>query len=181
MGFSIDPATPDDIPELARVHLASKLSAETYIIDQAYLNSFTQEAFEEKWQSFLAAEDSQQYIAFEGDKALGLISFGQLRTPPPGTSKIRPLYSSEIFAIYVHPDYIDKGIGKKLLQHAVLNLSDQKHQSLCLWVLEKNKRARGFYDKMGGQRIGKKMVEFGPTKAKELCYGWRDMSEILEK
>jgi hypothetical protein len=34
---------------------------------------------------------------------------------------------------------------------------------------------------MGGQRVGKKMIEIGPTKAKEMCYGWRYIDIILEK
>ena len=181
MPFDIREATKDDIPELARLHLASKLAAETGVINQAYLDGFTQDEFEQKWVGFLDAEDSQQYLIFKKDKSIGLISFGQLRTPPAGMSKIRPLYSSEIYAIYVHPDYFKQGAGQALLRFAVSKLKEQKHQSMCLWALDKNKRACGFYEAMGGKRVGKQMVEFGPTKAKEACYAWRDISEILDK
>jgi len=180
MSLEIRQATEADISELARIHLSSKRAAETGIIDQAFLDAKSQEEYEQKWVGFLASEDSQKYLGFLDDEPVGFISFGQLRTPPPGTSKIRPLYSSEIFAIYIDPDYFKRGYGASLLRFAVGELQKQKHQSLCLWALKDNKRACGFYDAMGGQRIGKKIVEFGPTKAKEVCYGWRDLSLITE-
>ena len=177
---SIRPATKDDIADLARVHLASKLYAEKGIIDANFLAEKTQAEYEEKWIGFLAAEDSQQDILFEGDQAVGFISYGQLRTAPAGTSKIRPLYSAEIFAIYIHPDFMGQGHGKALLQYAVGKLKEQKHQSLCLWALDKNKPACGFYEKMGAQRVGKQFVEMGPSKVKEVCYAWRDISVISQ-
>lgn len=179
MTFTIHPATSDDIADLAYIHVASKKLAEKHIVNQAYLDSFRQEDFEEKWRGFLATEDSQQDLIYKGDNAVGFISYGHLRTAPAGTSKIRPLYSAEIFAIYVHPDHIGQGYGKALLHHAVVRLKEQNHKSLCLWVLEKNKRARAFYEAFGGQRIGKHFVEMGPTKVKELCYGWRDISDMI--
>lgn len=171
-------ATKDHIPDLARIHLASKLSAEEGIVDPEYLASFTQEVYEEKWSRFLNAEDAHQFIAFDRDEAVGLISFGKLRTAPPGTSKIRPLYSSEIYAIYVHPDHFKKGYGKALFKKAIHNLQEQKHKSLCLWALEKNKNAGAFYSKLKGERVGKQQAQMGRYKVKEACYAWRDISVI---
>ncbi len=181
MSVHIRSATQADIPDLARIHLASKLAAEAGIVDADFLNAKTQEEYEAKWVKFYADEDSQKALIFKDDIAVGFISFGPLRTAPAGTSKIRPLYSSEIFAIYVHPDHFDQGFGKQLFQYAVTNLKEKKHKSLCLWALDKNKRACGFYDKMGGVRVGKQIVEMGPTKVKEACYGWRNIAEILRK
>jgi hypothetical protein len=72
-------------------------------------------------------------------------------------------------------------MGRVLLKEAVECLRNEKHQSLCLWVLKGNKRACAFYDAMDGKRIGKKFVEIGPTKTQDVCYGWRDIKEILER
>ena len=184
MSLEIREATEADIPDLARIHLASKLAAEIGIINSVFLESKTQSEYEEKWKCFLADEDSQKYIGFVDGKVIGLISFGPLRTPPPGISKIRPQYTSEIFAIYVDPEHFKQGYGKALLKFAVERLKEQKHHSLCLWALKDNKRACGFYDELGGQRIGKRVIEFGEgkltTKAKEVCYGWRDIDVILK-
>lgn len=181
MFIEIRKTTIDDAPLLASLHLASKKVAEKDIVDRNYLEGLTTEDYIQKWQGWFAADDSDTLAAVEGEKIIGLVSFGPLRTPPAGTSKIRPLYSSEIFAIYVHPDYFQKGAGKALLKAAVEDLINNKHTSLCLWALAKNKRACSFYEAMGGQRVGKMMVEMGPSKVKESCFGWRNIKDILEK
>ena len=176
--MSIVVATQAHVSDLARVHLASKLAAETGLVDPEYLTTFTQEGYEEKWREWVDGEDSYTFMAYEADMPVGFISFGKLRTPPPGTSKIRPLYSSEVYAVYVHPDCFQKGHGKALLQHAVETLRENNHKSLCLWAIDKNKRACDFYAAMKGERIGKQVVEMGRSRVKELCYGWRDISVI---
>lgn len=180
MSVIIRKATKDDIPDLARIHVPAKQKSYAAAVDNNYLQAFTFEEYEGIWDRFMSAEDATQYLALYNDKPAGVISFGRLRTPPPGTSKIRPLYSSEIFGIHVHPDFWRKNIGTALMQHAVSLLRDEGHKSLCLWVVDKNE-ATQFYNALGGQRIGKRMIEIGPSKVKELCYGWRDIKEILEK
>lgn len=182
MSFLIRPATHDDLSSLAAIHLASKRKGESGIIDSAYLAAMSAQEYQEKWHGFVADPDSQQDILFiNKDTPAGLISYGALRTAPAGMSKIRPLYSSEIYAIYVHPDYFKQGLGTALLKQAVIHLKEQKHQSLCLWALKKNKRACAFYEAFGGQRVGKKKTEFGPTTAEESCFAWRDINVILSK
>jgi hypothetical protein len=32
---------------------------------------------------------------------------------------------------------------------------------------------------MGGQRIGKKVVEIGGRNVKEACFGWRDTAPLI--
>ena len=174
MVLNIQQANLGDAETIARLHVEGWQGAYGGLIDQGYIDSQTVQLRTEKWQEIFTQGESTTLLATFEDKPVGFVSYGPLRTAPPGTSKIRPLYTSEIYAIYLAPDFFRKGIGTQLMSAATHDLKTKKHQSTCLWVLEGNKRARGFYDKMGGQRIGKKMVEFGPTKAKEICYGWRD-------
>ena len=178
--IEIREATEADISDIARIHLASKLAAETGIVDADFLNAKTQEEYEEKWTGWLSNE-TKTFLIFKDSNAVGMISSSKLLTPPPGMSKIRPLYSSEILALYIDPDYFRQELGKKLFQCAVQDLIIQKHKSLCLWALDKNRQACNFYEAMGGQRVGKKMLQMGNTNVKEVCYGWRDIGEILEK
>lgn len=174
MTLSIQQANKNDAEIIAKLHVAGWQGAYGGLIDQSYIDSQTAALRTEKWQEIFAQDESTTLLATIEGKPAGFISYGPLRTAPPGTSKIRPLYTSEIYALYLAPDFFRQGIGTQLMGAAIDGLKAGKHQSTCLWVLEGNKRARGFYDKMSGQRIGKKMVEFGPTKAKEICYGWRD-------
>lgn len=181
MTLFIREATIDDIPAIARIHVPAKQKSYAVAVDNDYLQSFTFKEYEEIWKNYMAAADAKQYLALFDDQPAGVISFGRLRTPPPGTSRIRPLYAGEIFGIHVHPDYWQKGVGKALLKKASQDLSEEKVFSLCLWVIAGNKNAISFYEHMDGQRVGKRIIEIGPSKVKELCYGWRDISVILEK
>ncbi len=178
--FIIEKATADHVPDLAAIHVASKKEAYKNIIDHDFLASKTLSEYKNKWSEWLADEGIEVPVLTQNSNKCGFISYGRMQTAPPGTSKIRPIYSAEIFAIHIHPDYWKQGFGYKLLSFAVDVLRDEKHQGLCLWVLKDNSNAIGFYDRFKGQRLGKRDVQVGPNKVKEICYGWRDMSVILE-
>ncbi len=174
----IQPATINDIHDLAFIHWKSKIAAEKDIVPNDFLKSLTHEEYINKWQEWFV-NGSQTFIAKDtDDNAVGFCSFGDLRTPPPGTSKIRPVYANEIYAIYVLPTNFRQNIGTALFKEATKFLIENKKTSLCLWALEKNKQACGFYNALGGQRIGKQFVEMGGVRVKELCFGWRNLKEI---
>ncbi len=168
-----------DTDAIAHIHIEGWKSAYGGIINQNYLDSLSVSERADKWKIWLADEESSVDIAFVDDKPVGFVSYGRLRTPPPGQSAIRPLYTGEIMALYILPDYWRRGAGTALLKQACVKLKDFKHQSLCLWVLDKNSRACIFYEKMGGTRIGKQFIEVGGTRVKEVCYGWRNTAEII--
>ena len=105
MSFIIRQASIIDVSDLARVHVASKKAAYAGIVDQEFLDAKTQEQYEEKWTRWLAEDDITVCIIESNEEPVGFISYGKMQTPPPGTSKIRPLYTAEIFAIHIHPDH----------------------------------------------------------------------------
>lgn len=171
-------ATTDDIPAIAALHIAGWKGAYGGIVDQAYLDSLSVEKRIADWTGWLAAGESDVFIAYDGETPSGFVVTGRTKTPPPGSSPIRPSHSGEIYALYLAPDYWRRGIGTALIKHAARNLKDKKHSTICLWVLDANARAKSFYEKMGGQRLGGKMIEIGPSTLKEVCYGWRDTSAL---
>jgi ribosomal protein S18 acetylase RimI-like enzyme len=170
----IRPATTDDIPHIAALHVEGWKGAYGGIVDQAYLDALTVEKRIADWTQWMAAGESQVFLAEEDGKPAGFVVTGRTKTPPPGSSPIRPSHSGEIYALYLHPDYWRQGIGTALIKHGARVLKDQKHSSVCLWVLDANVRGKAFYEKMGGHKIGNKMIEIGPSKLKEICYGWKD-------
>lgn len=176
--MNIRPATSDDIPAIARLHVEGWKGAYGGIINQGYLDSLTIPEREEQWRAWFDPENAPLFIAMDSNAPAGFVSCGKLRTPPPGSSPIRPLYSAEIYALYLLPDYYRRGIGRALMREAAQALSEKRHKSLCLWVLEKNERGCAFYKALGGERCGKKDVSFGPTTAREVCFGWRDSSVL---
>lgn len=110
---------------------------------------------------------SQKYpentlIALDDAKVVGFVSYGDFRDPAT--------IAGEIFALYVLKDYYGKGVGQQLMQTAFAALDD--YQEIILWVLEDNKRAIAFYEKMGFILDGEeKIVEFGKAvKEKRMIY-----------
>ena len=58
-------------------------------------------------------------------------------------------YTYEIYVFYVHPDYWRGGIGTALMQA----FKEKIHGAdFCVYMLDGNKRALNFYQKMGGIR-----------------------------
>lgn len=55
----------------------------------------------------------------------------------------------EVVSLYLLPEYMGRGYGRPLLEAAVSALASQGYRDIFLWVLEENRRARAFYERMG--------------------------------
>lgn len=180
MNFTIRPATPDDAAAIARIHIAGWRAAYDGMVSDGFLDGLDEAQRAADWQNWIGEGKTHVQIAHdENNNAAGFIGFGPLRTPPPGMSQIRPLYSSEIYALYILPDYWRQKLGTQLMAAAATQLRALRHRSFCLWVVENNKRAVNFYKARGGQRCGKKEVEIGGAQLIDIAMGWRDMSVLL--
>jgi GNAT superfamily N-acetyltransferase len=51
--------------------------------------------------------------------------------------------------VYLEPDRIGHGIGKRLSDHALDDLRERGFSAATLWVLETNDGARRFYEREG--------------------------------
>lgn len=60
--------------------------------------------------------------------------------------------------LWVLPDYIGKGVGRKLFEHAVMQA---KLSGLPYLELEADPNAEPFYTKMGCHKIGERISEWG--------------------
>ena len=73
-----------------------------------------------------------------------------------------PRKTGELYAIYVDPNYWDRGLGRALLEHSSSRLADEGYGAAILWVLESNARARRFYEMGGWVHDSGSKVESGP-------------------
>jgi len=180
MDFLIRQATEDGVEGLAHIHNEGWRAAYKDLLDHPDFNVPSLRDRQDQWNEWIQNKDSITKLAMtnEGNVA-GLASYGRLKTPPPGMSPIRPLYSAELYGLYLLPDYYRQGLGSKLVREAACDLKDMKHNSLCVWTIEKNKRGMAFYKAMGGERCGKHMISLGPHKVYDICYGWRDTAILL--
>ena len=179
MTVSIRNMTQDDVSAVANIHVKGWQEAYGGIVDADYLSNLSVSEKEESWTLWLQDEGVHHIVAEQDNKVLGFLSVGPLRTLPPGMSPIRPLYATEIYAVYLDPDYYRQGIGRTLFSEAAKRIVEMKQQSTCLWVMDKNERGNRFYKALGGERCGKNFVEVGPSKIKDVCYGWRDIKSFI--
>lgn len=177
--ISIHAATVADAETLARIHVAGWRAAYAGLVPQDYLDELREVEKAADWRRYFGDEAMTALIAEREGAPAGFVGFGRLRTPPPGSSPIRPQYPAEVYALYLLPEHWRHGVGRALLREAALRLKEKRQTALCLWVMEKNVRANAFYKALGGQRIGKKQVEVGGRMLTEACYGWRDTTALI--
>jgi GNAT superfamily N-acetyltransferase len=90
-----------------------------------------------------------------------------------------PVYTGELYAIYLLAQHQGKGMGRHLVISLVHRLLQEGMRGLLLWVLAANP-ARTFYERLGGQRVYEKTVTIDGVALLEVAYGWRDVHALVE-
>lgn len=108
--------------------------------------------------------DEQNLVVLDAAQVVGLVNFGPARDADrAGWGEIR--------AIYVLPEYWNEGYGKTLFDCAVERLRTAGFDKTYLWVLEKNARARRFYESRGmTATAARKTVSIGGESFFEIAY-----------
>ena len=133
--------TDTEIREKAFVHWKSWRETYCEIVEQKYLDEHTLEQCEEM--ASLSLDNT--IIAKKDGRVIGFAMYeenhdGDLQN------------TGEISALYVLADYHGRGIGKKLMQEALLRLKG--YPQIAIWVLKGNERAIAFYKRYGFQFDG---------------------------
>ncbi len=109
----------------------------------------------------------KDYIVAESDK--GIVGFCWYMNDNSYSKELSDI-DSEIVAIYVLPDLIREGIGKKMFSHAVEDLKGQGRKHMIIWCLKDNVNGRRFYEKMGGTMNGEHKIRIGNDDYDEVGY-----------
>jgi GNAT superfamily N-acetyltransferase len=106
------------------------------------------------WQKLIVAEAAEAAGAAEPGIA-GYASYGpevNVLTEPwphPVTDAGRDGQLAELYALYVRPAWWSTGTGRALMDRVLARTSRAGYQSIVLWVLRDNARARRFYQRAG--------------------------------
>jgi ribosomal protein S18 acetylase RimI-like enzyme len=161
---AIAPATADDSPAIARIHVASWQAAYRGIVPDEHLASLSVERREAYWRSAIAAGETEVMVAREDKCIVGWVSIGACRddgaTPRDG----------EIWALYVLAEWWSKGVGQALWAGARERLVERGFVSASLWVLADNQRAIRFYRKAG--------FEANPGHTTTVTIGGKTLQEL---
>ena len=166
--------TLDDAAGTARVHALSWKSAYRGMVPDEFLDDIDVDAWAERHRRSMAEdpEDFVPYVAEVGGEIVGWALGGPNRDPALG-------FSGELFTLYLLPDYVRQGIGRRLMRAVAESLVELGFESMVLWVLKDNRPARLFYEAMGGRYVAEKEHPIGGVSQTEVAYGWYDLREWL--
>jgi GNAT superfamily N-acetyltransferase len=182
----IRPAGPQDAAGIAEVRATSWRAAYRGIIPDSVLAQATgpdtvrlnaESIRAGRWRLITVAEDGEpggrdkRVVGFASsgpERLPGAQLFsGQAREPgqaslaspaaAPAPSASAPS-AAELYAIYVLPEVWSAGIGRSLLARAVDWARRERYDTISLWVLEGNARARRFYERAGFAATGDTQV-----------------------
>jgi GNAT superfamily N-acetyltransferase len=164
--MKIRAATPEDARQIAEVHLETWKSAYSGIISKDYLDSLSLEKRKSRWDEILSSQKETEinFVAEIEDRIAGFVSAGPNRT---AVSK----YGGEIYALYIHPNFQNKGVGASLLKRAHIELKGKMFSNSVVWVLKDNP-SRIFYERMGGRKIEETSIRIGEQDLDEVAYCW---------
>ncbi|MBP3887445.1 MAG: GNAT family N-acetyltransferase [Cellulosilyticum sp.] len=133
-----DIMTQNNVMAVSHVYEESWKSAYKGLIPQDYLEQIPKG----HWMQALKSGVWQSFIMLDGGKIIGTSAYCGSRD-----EKLKGY--GEVVSIYLLPEYMGKGYGKKLFQAVINKLQEEGYKSIYLWVLEGNSRAIKFYEKFG--------------------------------
>lgn len=133
---TIRPAREEDLPAVALVQVASWRAAYQGTLPQAFLETLDPLEAERGLRAAFARH--RILVVARAGHILGFAAAG------PGLGA-----DAEIHAIYLLPSAWGLGYGRRLLDALLRELQGEGFSSAGLWVLERNARARAFYEALG--------------------------------
>lgn len=149
----IRPATAADAPGIAEVHVASWRATYEGLLPDAFLASLSVEQRTADWRQYIGEERYSTIVAARADRIIGFSNYGPSRDEDGDAS------TGEVNAIYLDPSEWGRGVGRELWLRSSRALSEAGFQTITLWVLDSNERARRFYEQAGFTVDGATKVE----------------------
>ena len=172
--MNMRPATVEDAPALAQVHVASWHETYRGLVPDEYLDGLSVEERTERWRSRLSGADPGAFTLVAEDDSGRMVGFA---TGGPGRQG-DPVYTGELYAIYLLQAAQRAGLGRRLVQAVVERLLAMGHRSMLVWTLAANP-SRGFYERLGGQPIRSTVINIGGAEVEDVAYGWTDITELI--
>jgi ribosomal protein S18 acetylase RimI-like enzyme len=146
---TIRPASASDAEAITRIHLAGWQRGYAGLMPAAYLARRVTEAPARTAQRRADLESAdgpgRTLVAVDGDDVVGFSNYGPDRNEPA---------LGEVYAIYVDPDRYSSGIGRAIMDEAVVRLRERGLTPVRLWVLAGNARGITFYERYGFRADG---------------------------
>ena len=158
MNYEIRWAQEQDARDLGAIHSSSWKIAYKNIVPDKFLDRITAEQRADYFRDAIKNGKEETAVIEVDEQIVGFTTLGRSRDEDLSTE------CGEIWGIYLSPSYWRKGIGSILLSWGQEELASRGISKVTLWVLEDNKNARDFYERMGFTFDGTvKIIDLGKT------------------
>jgi GNAT superfamily N-acetyltransferase len=158
-GVRIRPAEPSDALPIAEVHVRGWQWGYRDLLPADVLDSLSVERRQQGWVEILNSLPSGAavFVAVEADQIVGFAGVG------PSRDDDAPDATGELSSLYIEEELAGLGVGRALISAAIEFAQDFGYRELRLWVLERNSRARRFYEAAGFRLDGTSKQEMHPV------------------
>lgn len=174
--MTIRRANSEDLAAIAACHIQSWRETYPGIMPREKLDAMNIPASIRNWQSSL--NEGHIFLVAEVSGAVcGFASGGENRSHPDCETGIGNSCSAELGALYLLQSHQGLGIGRALFESFCKDALDLGHQTMVVWVAEKNASC-GFYAHMGGEMVDRKVLKVINTPVPVIAYSYS--SDILQ-
>lgn len=173
--MQIRQATMADVAAIARVHVDSWRTTYKGLLPDDYLANLTYEQRESLWREILSKPVGHSLVYVAEDHAGNIVGFASGGPERSGD----PVYTGEVYAIYLLERWQGQGIGRQLTITLVRQLIQRGFTSLLIWVLADNP-SRRFYEALGGQQVRDRLQMTGGVELMDVAYGWLDARTLID-
>ena len=138
----VRPYRSSDLVDVGRLHASSRGAAYDGLVPSEALANVTPETQTEVWRERMSHPATSAFVAERDGELVGFVS---LLETEDGT---------ELNAIHVLPEVVGTGVGTALMKAAVQHARARGADTLHLFVIEGNERARAFYTRTGWRLTG---------------------------
>ncbi|MEZ5977406.1 MAG: GNAT family N-acetyltransferase [Planctomycetota bacterium] len=143
VAFRVRPARQEDAAAIARVHVATWDSAYRGLIADAVIERFDLATRTSRWEGALRESLAATHVAELRDEVVAFVSEG------PARDDDLDARTGEVWALYADRSVWGTGVGRALVEYAFDRLRERGAERCVVWVLEENRRARDFYERVG--------------------------------
>lgn len=143
-------AVPADAAAIASISVRGWQTAYRGLLPDAYLDSLSVAQRRSAWHHYLVRELAgyRMWVLEEGSRVVGFTRTGPCFDPDAGPR------AGQIFGLYVDPDRLRAGLGRRLLTHALDDLRARGFRQAIVWAFEGNERAARLFAAAGSRPDG---------------------------
>lgn len=169
--IAVGDATLDDASEIAAVHLASAVTGYRDIFPD-HAPKPTVDELQSRWNDWLlapSATDRNVVARVDGT----VVGVGRASADPADPSL------GHLSRLYVDPCFWGNGVGRAIYAAVIEHLRSAGFVIGTLWVLERNHRARGWYERLGWRATGARKPVFVPAGIDDVQYRLEDVRRTI--